>query len=65
MPLPGDHGAHGAFDERASSFRPQLWLNKNGGWLLLATGAGVACAMLMAGNARHGNIDPSRRCPPK
>ena len=26
-PLPGDFGAHGDFDDRASSFSPQLWLN--------------------------------------
>lgn len=28
-PLPGDHGAHGAFDDRAYAFSPQLWANKN------------------------------------
>ncbi|HET6882657.1 MAG TPA: SDR family oxidoreductase [Pirellulales bacterium] len=49
-PLPGDHGAHGTFDERASAFSPQLWLNKNRGWLTLAAGVAgvtwsVACAM--------------------
>lgn len=49
-PVPGDHGAHGTFDERASSFSPQLWLNKNRGWLALAAGVagvtwGVACAL--------------------
>ena len=48
--LPGDHGAHGVFDERASSFSPQLWMNKNRVWLALAAGAaglawGAGCAL--------------------
>src|SRR5512135_420429 len=34
-PVPGDHGAHGAFDERASDRCPQLWLAKNRDWLAL------------------------------
>ncbi len=48
-PVPGDHGAHGIFDERASSFSPQLWANMNRGWLTAFAGlglAGVACAAL-------------------
>src|SRR5690349_15122217 len=50
QPLPGDHGAHGVFDERASSFSPQLWMNKNRGWLALAAGVAgltwrVGCAL--------------------
>lgn len=49
-PVPGDHGAHGVFDERASGFSPQLWLNKNRGWLALAAGVagltwGAGCAL--------------------
>lgn len=35
-PVPGDHGAHGAFDERAYDFSPQLWANKHRGWLAVA-----------------------------
>jgi NAD(P)-dependent dehydrogenase (short-subunit alcohol dehydrogenase family) len=27
-PVPGDHGAHGAFDARASNWSPQLWTSK-------------------------------------
>ena len=45
-PVPGDHGAHGIFDERASSSSPQLWANMNRGWLALAGAAGLACAAL-------------------
>jgi NAD(P)-dependent dehydrogenase (short-subunit alcohol dehydrogenase family) len=40
-PLPGDHGAHGTFDDRASASSPQLWLNMNRNWLVMA-GAGLA-----------------------
>ena len=28
-PLPGDRGAHGRFDERASRWSAQLWLTKH------------------------------------
>lgn len=40
-PLPGDHGAHGTFDRRASASSPQLWASMNRNWLMLA-GAGLA-----------------------
>ena len=40
-PVPGDHGAHGRFDERASASSPQLWVNMNRNWLMIA-GAGLA-----------------------
>jgi short-subunit dehydrogenase len=48
-PLPGDHGAHGTFDERASSFSLELWLEMHRKWLavaagLLAVGGAVAAA---------------------
>ena len=40
-PVPGDHGAHGSFDNRSHDFSPQAWLNTHRTWLLLAgvTGA--------------------------
>ncbi len=37
-PVPGDHGAHGAFDERASSFSMELWLETHKKWLAVAAG---------------------------
>jgi len=37
-PVPGDHGAHGSFDERASSYSPHLWLNTHRGWAALGLG---------------------------
>jgi NAD(P)-dependent dehydrogenase (short-subunit alcohol dehydrogenase family) len=38
-PVPGDHGAHGMFDDRASDSSLQLWANMNRRWLALAGGA--------------------------
>jgi NAD(P)-dependent dehydrogenase (short-subunit alcohol dehydrogenase family) len=40
-PVPGDHGAHGTLDDRASASSPQLWINMNRNWLMMA-GAGLA-----------------------
>lgn len=40
-PLPGDPGAHGDFDDRATSRSPQLWATTHRGLLALA-GAGLA-----------------------
>jgi NAD(P)-dependent dehydrogenase (short-subunit alcohol dehydrogenase family) len=37
-PLPGDHGAHGVFDERAKNWSPQFWASKHRRWILLAGG---------------------------
>ena len=35
-PVPGDHGAHGVFGDRASESSPQLWVSKNRNWLAMA-----------------------------
>ena len=40
-PVPGDHGAHGVFDDRASESSPQLWVSMNRNWLMMAA-AGLA-----------------------
>ena len=37
-PVPGDHGAHGSFDQRASSFSMELWLEEHRKWLAVAAG---------------------------
>jgi len=37
-PVAGDHGAHGAFDARASSFSMELWLEEHRKWLAVAAG---------------------------
>src|SRR5205814_9056277 len=41
QPVPGDHGAHGAFDARASEHSPFLALDTHR-WLLWLAGAGAA-----------------------
>ena len=45
-PVPGDHGAHGPFDERATDRSFELWATKHRNWLLAA--GGVAAAGLVA-----------------
>ena len=47
-PLPGDHGAHGVFDDRSASVSVEMELNKRRGWIL----AGAA-ALLLAVIARR------------
>src|SRR5437867_11725819 len=42
QPVPGDHGAHGAFDVRASNWSPQLWTSEHRAWL----GIGVMTLVL-------------------
>ncbi len=46
-PVPGDHGAHGVFDEQAHEKSSQFWATKNRRWLALA-GVGLAGAGLAA-----------------
>ena len=36
QPLPGDHGAHGAFDARATDWSPQLWTSEHRTWIAAA-----------------------------
>lgn len=40
-PVPGDHGAHGAFDSRASEHSSELWMETHPGWLAVAAGLGL------------------------
>jgi NAD(P)-dependent dehydrogenase (short-subunit alcohol dehydrogenase family) len=44
-PVPGDHGAHGPFDELSSSWSLQAWASENRNWLMMA-GAGLAGLLL-------------------
>src|SRR5438874_2522717 len=44
QPVPGDHGAHGAFDARASNWSPQLWTSQHRTWI----GIGVMTLALSA-----------------
>ncbi|HEU5453655.1 MAG TPA: SDR family oxidoreductase, partial [Terriglobales bacterium] len=38
-PIPGDHGAHGDFDARASERSPQLWLDTHRKWVAMGLAA--------------------------
>jgi NAD(P)-dependent dehydrogenase (short-subunit alcohol dehydrogenase family) len=40
-PVPGDHGAHGAFDDRASDSSSELWVETHPKLLLAAAAAGL------------------------
>jgi NAD(P)-dependent dehydrogenase (short-subunit alcohol dehydrogenase family) len=54
--VPGDHGAHGAFDSRSKEHSLQFWLNKNRGWLVLAgitMAGGIATTLRVT---RHGTL---------
>jgi NAD(P)-dependent dehydrogenase (short-subunit alcohol dehydrogenase family) len=49
-PVPGDHGAHGAFDHRARSRSLQLWMSLHRRWLAVAAlGAAAALAAVCVG----------------
>lgn len=54
-PVPGDHGAHGIFDDRASDSSPQLWANMNRRWLALGCGAlaGLMLAKIFTHNRKN------------
>lgn len=48
-PVPGDHGAHGAFDRRAHPVSPQLWETTH--WKWLAAGAAGVAGLALAARA--------------
>ena len=50
--VPGDHGAHGRFADRASSHSRELWVSTHRGLLLTACAAGAGLACLAAATAR-------------
>ena len=55
-PVPGDHGAHGVFDDRARRHSPQLWASTHRGTLAVAAvaaAAGALTGLSLAGNGRH------------
>ncbi|HWO41426.1 MAG TPA: SDR family oxidoreductase [Candidatus Eisenbacteria bacterium] len=66
-PVPGDHGAHGAFDARAHDSSVQMWLSKHRRWVALAglTLAGAIIAAFGSAGAEHGggSIEQSAKEP--
>ena len=56
-PVPGDHGAHGSFGDRATDYSPQLWAAMHRGAItlgaLLGVGVGLAAMGLAAATRRR------------
>ena len=63
-PVPGDHGAHGSFDARATDHSPQLWFTTHRGVLALLGGglAGVLFAARRKRRAPRGAPPGQTRC---
>jgi len=59
-PVPGDHGAHGAFGDRARARSWQLWATTHRGWLALAA-TGIATAATVFLTRGHETPRPGRR----
>jgi hypothetical protein len=51
-PVPGDHGAHGRFDERSTDFSLQAWLNQRLPLVVALAAAGAAVVLGAARGAR-------------
>ncbi len=52
-PVPGDHGAHGRFDDRSSAQCKQLWATKNRGALALAAAVlAFGCVLFVKGTEK-------------
>ena len=62
-PVPGDHGAHGRFDDQAKGHSVALELVKNRGWVMggIAAAAVFAGALLVAPRAAAASGPPRRR----
>jgi NAD(P)-dependent dehydrogenase (short-subunit alcohol dehydrogenase family) len=53
--VPGDHGAHGTFDDRAKNYSGEFWLRKNRNWLALA-GLALVGMLALARNTGNGKL---------
>ncbi len=60
-PLPGDHGAHGTFDKRASASCPAFWAVKHRSALGTVADGVLAVAFTAALNARARRSDQQIR----
>ncbi len=52
-PVPGDHGAHGSFSDRARKHSTELWLETHVGWLAAAAVLGVAAGLFASFKLDH------------
>jgi NAD(P)-dependent dehydrogenase (short-subunit alcohol dehydrogenase family) len=60
QPVPGDHGAHGAFDQRARDWSAQLWTTTHRAAVFAAAagaGALVGFGLLAARRSRHADVE--------
>lgn len=62
-PVPGDHGAHGSFDDHAHGFSAQAWLNMHRGWVLLAGATGTLIGMALCRRIRSTRKNERRNEP--
>jgi len=60
-PVPGDHGAHGRFDHRASEWSAHLWATTHRSWLALAGIGLVGLAYMTLGKngSRRTDLSPT------
>jgi hypothetical protein len=58
-PLPGDHGAHGDFGNRAKKKSIQLWLSQHRSWLL--AGGSILLGIAAAGFCRSASRVDNKR----
>lgn len=61
-PVPGDHGAHGSFDDRARSFSVELWAEMYRKWIALAAGGlllGLAVKVASSSKSSQPSSEPS------
>jgi len=62
-PVPGDHGAHGNFGDRARTHSSEFWLESHAGWLAVAV-AGIAAglwAMFKPGRIDFDNVEEDQQ----
>lgn len=52
-PVPGDHGAHGIFDERSRDWSPWFVLSRHRGWIATGLATGVAALGVAVGLGRR------------
>lgn len=48
-PVPGDHGAHGRFGDKARTRSPLLWASSRRGWIAAGTALALGAALAVAG----------------
>ena len=51
-PVPGDHGAHGAFDDRAKSRSPHFWFETHRAWIGVFAFAGLMLTAIFSAKSR-------------